>query len=120
MKKNAPILVGILVFAAVVAGWILTLPSVFSHVTKGKAGLDAVFSELGSIGTGAYADLKTTGETMQTGIDKIAATVNAAERQNAAVNNLKTKIEIQQKLRAASVNASADPANDNAAATPKP
>jgi hypothetical protein len=117
MQKNAPILVGILVFAAVVAGWILTLPSVFSHVTKGKGGLDAVFSDLGSIGAGAYADLKTTGETMQAGIDKIAATVNAAERQNAAVNNLKTKIEIQQKLRAALVNA---PTNVNSANVNQP
>jgi hypothetical protein len=58
---------------------------------------------------------------MQAGIDKITATVNAAERQNAAVDNLKTKIEIRQKLRAASVNTPIVPADGNAVASkPKP
>jgi uncharacterized protein YoxC len=117
MKTVAPVIIGIVVFAAILVGWFFSLPGALKRAGKGSNGtLSGITLEAGRL----FNDIKVA----QTDINKGVATMNdvivSAYNKEAAIQNLKTKIENEAKVKAALANApAAAPVVPNPASAPK-
>lgn len=102
MKTNAPVIIGIAVFAAILVGWAYTLPGTLKRAASGS---DDALVGITLEGKRLFNDIKEA----QTNIDKGVAAMNdivgAQYTRTAAILNLKSKIETKQKIKTALENA---------------
>ncbi len=111
MKNGAAIILGIAVFAAVVAAWITYLPKAFSR----NAGGDPIFAEAIEAGGKIYGGFVGVQASIDKGTQAIDAAILGEAAKAAAVDGLKAKIEAKNKIKAAlEETAGADPAPSNA------
>jgi copper chaperone CopZ len=98
MKTVAPIIIGIVIFAAILVGWFFTLPGTLKRATNGSYGtLTGITSE----GMNFFNDIKDAQTNINTGIATMNGVMSAEYKKEAAVANLKTKIESEAKIKAA-------------------
>jgi len=103
MKKNLPVIIGIVVFAAVLAGWVYTLPGVLGRVNAGGA-IGNALSRFDAESNRFFSSIKETQATIGVGVATIDAAVNAEYKKDAAIAGLKAKIENKEKIKAALLN----------------
>jgi hypothetical protein len=121
MKKGIPVIIGIVVFAAILVGWFFTLPSTLSRASKGSYGtLAGITSE----GFNLFEDIKEAQTNINKGVEKMNDLIIAAYIKDAAIANLKTKLESEAKIKAALMNinvpAAPKPASEPNVNSPKP
>ncbi len=103
MKTSAPIIIGVIVFAAILVGWVYTLPRVLGHT---GAKTDGILTEISSDGKKILNSIKDAQTIFDDGVKEMNAAIVAGYGKEATINNLKSKIETKQKIKAALLNAS--------------
>jgi hypothetical protein len=102
MKKGAPIIIGIVVFVAILVGWFLTLPGTLKRASGGSYGtLTGITSE----GLNLFSGIKDAQTNMGKGVATMNDIIVAAYKNDAAIADLKSKIETKQKIKAALMSA---------------
>ena len=94
-------MIGVVVFAAILVGWVYTLPGVLKRAANGSNGtLEGIAAE----GKNIFDDIKDVQSKMDKGVVLMNNIVAGEYDKESAIIDLKSKIETKQKIKAALTN----------------